>query len=239
MRNVLVTGGRGFLGSNLALALLDEGCNVRILRRANSDLRAIGSADVGHCIGDLLDPPSLRKAIKGCDTVFHTAAKISYWRKERHEMMKTNVTGTRNMVHACLELGVETFIHTSSVAAIGFKTDGPLRRSGSEASNPADEQNEFNWDKYDVGYRIAKYRAELEVLRGVSLGLPAVMVNPSVIIGPRDIYFRGGRIVHDVARKRIFYYTDGGINVVFVDDVVRGHLQAARVGRIGERYILC
>ncbi len=228
MKNVLVTGGTGFIGSNLALALLKEGCRVRILRRANSDLRAIGNADVEHCIGDILDPASIRRALKGCDTVFHTAAIISYWRKERPEMMEVNVTGTRNMVNACIEAGVEKFVHTSSVAAIGFRTDG----------KPADEDNAFNWDEYDVGYRISKHLAEQEVFRGVKLGLPAVLVNPSVVIGQRDIHVHGGQIIRDVARKRIFYYTSGGMNVVYVDDVVRAHLQAARQGRIGERYIL-
>lgn len=228
MKNVLVTGGTGFIGSNLALALLKEGCHVRILRRANSNLRAIGNADVEHCIGDILDPASIRRALKGCDTVFHTAAFISYWRKERQQLMEVNVTGTRNLVQASLDIGIEKFVHTSSIAAIGFRNDGKL----------INEQDEFNWHLYDVGYRISKHYAEQEVLRGVKLGLPAVIVNPSVVIGPRDIHVHSGQIVRDVARKRIFYYTDGGMNVVYVDDVVRGHLQAARQGRIGERYIL-
>jgi len=228
MKNVLVTGGTGCLGSNLALALLKEGCTVRILRRQNSDLRAIGNAEVEHRIGDVRDIASIRRAIQGCDTVFHTAACISYWRKERPVMMEINVAGTRNMVNASLEVGVERFVHTSSVAAIGFRPDG----------EPADETNRFNWDVYDVGYRISKYQAEQEIQRGVKLGLPAVIVNPSVIMGPRDIHFHGGQILRDVYRRRIFYYTEGGMNVVSVADVVRGHLQAARVGRIGERYIL-
>ncbi len=228
MNNVLVTGGTGFLGSNLAIALLNEGCNVRILRRATSHHRAIGHAPVEHCTGDVLDPASLRRALHGCDTVFHTAAVISYWRKERERMMEVNVVGTRNMVEASLEMGVRRFVHTSSVAAVGFRTDGGL----------VDEGTEFNWHLYDVRYRIAKYRSEQEVLRGAKLGLPAVIVNPAVVVGPRDMKFRGGQIVRDVYKKRVFYYVDGGMNVVSVDDVVRGHIAAARQGRIGERYIL-
>jgi dihydroflavonol-4-reductase len=228
MKHVLVTGGTGFLGSNLAHALVREGYDVRILRRANSDLRAIGTAAVEHCVGDILEPSSLRSALKGCDTVFHTAASISYWNKEREQMMAVNVLGTRNVVHASLEAGVRTFVHTSSVAAIGTRADGM----------PADEQTEFHWDEKTVGYRISKYLAEREVLHGVRQGLPAVIVNPSIMIGPRDIHVHGGQIVRDVARKRIFYATRGGVNICYVDDVVRGHLQAARRGRIGERYIL-
>jgi dihydroflavonol-4-reductase len=229
VRNVLVTGGTGFIGSNLAVALLKEGCAVRILRRPNSDLRAIDNAPVEHCIGDIRDPGALKKALRGCDTVFHTAAKVSYWRREREEMYGINIQGTRNVVNACLELGVEKLIHTSSVAAIGF----------SEAGGVARETNRFNWDRYDVGYRISKHRAEEEVRKGVHRGLRAVMVNPSVVIGPRDIHFHGGQLVRDIYRKRLFYYISGGINIVYVDDVVRGHLLAAQYGRIGERYILC
>ncbi len=228
MKNVLVTGGTGFLGSNLARTLVEEGCNVRILRRPESDLRAIDNTDVEHCIGDVRDSASLRRVTKGCDTVFHTAGLISYWRKERATMMDVNVVGTRNMVDASLEAGVDRFVYTSSVGAIGFRKDG----------EPADEQNEFNWDTYDVGYNISKFRAEQEVIRGVQAGLPAVIVNPSAIIGPRDIHFRSGQILRDVYQKRIFYYTEGSINVVYVDDVVHGHLEAARRGSIGQRYIL-
>ncbi len=228
MRNVLVTGGTGFLGSNLAHALLQEGCHVRILRRRTSDLRAIGNASVEHIIGDVRDRDSLRRAVKGCDTVFHTAAIVSYWRRERETMYEVNIEGTRNLVDVSLEAGVQRFIHTSSIAAIGFPEDGGL----------ATESNAFNWERYDVGYRISKFRAEHEIQRGVKLGLPAVMLNPSIIIGPRDIHFHGGQIIRDVRKKRIFYFVEGGINVVFVGDVVAGHLAAAKRGGIGERYIL-
>ena len=229
MKNVLVTGGTGFLGSNLAIALLKQGCNVRILRRPDSDLRAIGSADVEHRLGDVRDIDSVNGSMKGCDTVFHTAALVSYWPREREKMYEVNIGGTRNVVQACLEAGVEKLVHTSSVAAVGFP----------ENSMWADENNVFNWEPYNVGYRISKNRAELEVQKGVQTGLPAVIVNPSIIMGPRDIHFNGGQIVRDVYKKRLFFYLDGGMNIVHVDDVVRGSLASAKVGRIGERYILC
>ena len=229
MKNVLVTGGTGFIGSNLAVALLGEGCNVRILRRRESDMRAIGKADVEHCIGDIRDLPSVLRAMKGCDTVFHTAAVVSYWPRERERMYDVNINGTRNVVQACLESGIDRLVHTSSVAAIGFPEHGAW----------ADETNVFNWEPFNVGYRISKHRAEGEVSLGVKSGLPAVIVNPSIVVGPRDIHFNGGQIVRDIHKKRLFFYIEGGTNVVYVDDVVRGQLAAARQGRIGERYILC
>jgi dihydroflavonol-4-reductase len=229
MKNVLVTGGTGFIGSNLAIELLKEGCNVRILRRPGSDLRAIGSADVDHRLGDVRDVDSLKRAMTGCDTVFHTAAMVSYWRKDRETMYAVNIGGTRNVVNACLETGIERLVHTSSVAAIGFPESGTL----------ADEINEFNWEPFDIGYRISKHRAELEVRKALEYGLPAVIVNPSIVVGPRDINFHGGQIVRDIYKKRLFFYIEGGMNIVHVDDVVRGQIAAARMGRIGERYILC
>ncbi len=229
MKNVLVTGGTGFIGSNLAIALRELGYNVRILRRTDSDLRAIGNADVEHCIGDVRDPASIARAVKGCDTVFHTAAVVSYWPRERERMFEVNIGGTRNVIEACLASGVGRFIHTSSVAAVGFPEHG----------NRADETNVFNWEPYNVGYRISKHRAEQEVLRGVKAGLPAVIVNPSIVMGPRDIHFNGGQIVRDIHKKRLFFYIRGGTNVVYVGDVVQGHIAAALKGRVGERYILC
>jgi dihydroflavonol-4-reductase len=228
MRNVLVTGGTGFIGSNLATALVQAGCNVRILRRRGSDCRTLGSLEVEHALGDVRDRDSVRSAMKGCDTVFHTAAIVSYWKKERRLMFDVNIGGTRNVVASCIELGIERLIHTSSIAAIGFPENG----------RTADETNTFNWDRYDVGYRISKFEAEKEVLLGIARGLDAVMVNPSVVMGERDIHFHGGQLIRDIYRKKIFYSLSGGMNIVYVGDVVRGHILAAERGRSGERYIL-
>ncbi len=228
MKTALVTGGTGFLGSNLAIALLREGYRVRILRRPSSDLRAIGDADVEHCLGDVRDPAAVLGAVKGCDTVFHTAAMVSYWRRERQEMFDVNIGGTWNVVHACLAAGVRRLVHTSSIAAVGFSEDGV----------PVDETCPFNWGSSDVGYRISKRESEAIVLQAARRGLPAVVVNPSLIIGPRDVHFNAGQIIRDVYRRRIFYYVGGGTNVVDVDDVVRGHIAAAHRGRIRERYLL-
>jgi dihydroflavonol-4-reductase len=228
MKVALVTGGTGFVGSTLAKALLQGGWQVRILRREHSDLRAIGNTDVEHRFGDVRDLGSLKRALGGVDVVFHTAALVSYRRRERETMYETNIGGTRNVVQACLEGGVGRLVHTSSIAAIGFTPDG----------SPADETTEFNWGSYDVGYRISKHEAELEVKKGVKDGLDAVIVNPAIIIGPGDIHMHGGQLIRDVYKWRIFYYVSGGMNVVSVDDVVQGHLAAYHRGRTGERYIL-
>lgn len=228
MKNVLVTGATGFIGSNLVEALLKDGCNVKILRRRESDMQALEGLEAEPCLGDVRDAAAVLNAVKGCDTVFHAAAIVSYWKRERPLMEAVNVGGTRNVVDACLKSGVRRLIHTSSVAAIGFPGHGMT----------ADENTMFNWEPYDIGYRNTKWAAELEIARGVKLGLDAVMVNPSVVIGPRDIHFHGGQLIRDIYHKRIFYYVNGGMSVVYVKDVVRGHLLAAKRGRTGERYIL-
>ncbi len=227
IKNVLITGGTGFIGSNLAEALLKEGCQVRILRRDNSDLRAVKGLNIEHYIGDILDNNSLRKAMDGCDTVFHTAAIVAMWKKKGTEQKDVNVLGTKNVAEAALETGVNKFVHTSSIAALGYRTDGKL----------SDETTAFNWSP-KLTYKYSKHLAELEILKAIEKGLPAVIVNPAVVIGPKDYRFHGGSLIKRVSGGLVPFYIDGGINIVYIDDVVFGHIQAAKVGKIGERYIL-
>ena len=228
MKNVLVTGGSGFIGSNLAAALLQQGLNVRILRRPNSNPFNTVDLGVEHRIGDVRDAGSLRNAIRGCDTIFHTAAMVSFWKPARQLQYEINVHGTQNVVDACLRENVERLIHTSSIAAIGHETGRKF----------ADESTAFNWQQADSGYKNSKHLAEAEILKGVAQGLDAVLVNPGVVIGPGDIHFNGGKLIRSVKKHQALFYIKGGMNVVFVADVVAGHIGAARKGRSGERYIL-
>ncbi len=227
MKTILVTGATGCIGSNLTRRLLSSGYDVRILHRPGSDLRQFDGITVQRCSGDIRDPSSIGRAMKGCDAVFHCAALVSFRREEYAEQHEVNVAGTRNIVRACFDNGVERLVHTSSVAAVGYRTDGV----------PATEETAFNWKRVP-GYRFSKFCAEEEVWKGIGDGLPAVIVNPSVVVGERDVRFHGGQILRDIKKGRIPAYIDGGMNVVYVGDVVDGHLAAARQGRIGERYIL-
>lgn len=225
--NILVTGATGCVGANLTVELLLRGHSVRAFHRSPHNTLKLKNVDVEHCIGDVRDRESLRKAMQGCDTVFHTAAMVSFEQRRQQEQFDINVNGTRNVVELCFELGVQNLIHTSSVAALGFRRDGGY----------IDESTAYNWGSR-LGYRYSKHRSELEVLNGVERGLHAVILNPTVIIGPRDVYIHGGQIVRDTVRGRVLVYVDGGMNVVDVRDVVDGHLAAAERGRKGERYIL-
>ena len=227
MKNVLITGGTGFVGANLACALTAQGYNVRILRRSSSDLRAVNDLRLQHVLGDIRDPTSLRDAMQGCDTVFHAAAVVSFKKKDRDLQHDVNVVGTRNVVEGCIAMRVRRLVYTSSVATIGPAPAGEL----------ASEQTIYGWGTAS-GYRYTKYLAEQEVYVGVSRGLDAVIVNPSVIVGERDIHFHGGQMIREVKRGFVPFYIQGGMNVVYVGDVVQGHIEAALRGRTGERYIL-
>lgn len=227
MRNILVTGGTGFIGSNLSARLLELGYIVRILRRPDSDLRVIKGLDVEHRFGDIRDAESLQKAMDGCDTVFHTAAIVTFARKVKALQHEVNVLGTRNVVSACISSHVERLVFTSSIAALGHPSPGEI----------ATELTAYNRGLH-TGYKLSKHLAEKEVLAGVEKGLNAVIVNPSVVIGERDIRMHGGQLLREARRGLLPFYLAGGMNIAYVGDVVRGHISAAMKGRTGERYIL-
>ena len=227
MKKILVTGATGCIGSNLVLELLRQGYNVRVFHRASSNTLTLKDVHAEHVLGDILNKESLSKAMVGCDTVFHTAALVTFWKRERDEQFRVNVLGTRNIVETCLELGMKKLVHLSTIAALGYRTDGQL----------IDESTVYNWGTRH-SYRYTKHLAELEVLKGVERGLNATIVNPSIIIGPRDINAHGGTIVREIKRGRIPLYPKGGMNIVSVHDIVGGIISAADAGRSGERYIL-
>ncbi|MEZ5931857.1 MAG: NAD-dependent epimerase/dehydratase family protein [Alphaproteobacteria bacterium] len=227
---VLVTGGTGFVGSAIVRALLTCGESVRVMVREQSDQTLLGGLDVERVHGDLDDALSLERAVAGCRALFHAAADYRLWVPDPAAIYRTNVEGTIDLMHAAAEAGVERIVYTSSVATLGL--------SGS--AEPADEETPTSIKKMVGHYKRSKYLAEQEVLRLIAEeGLPAVIVNPSAPIGPRDIRpTPTGRLVLDVARRRLPAYVDTGLNVVHVDDVADGHLLAFLRGRIGERYIL-
>lgn len=226
MKTVLVTGATGFVGANLVGELVRRGFAVRTFSRTPPSPAGRGGVTQIHT-GDIRDTTALRNAIGGCDTVFHTAAIVSFRREDRQEMIDVNAGGTMAVSGACLAAGVRRLVHTSSVAALGHRDDGGL----------IDESTAFNWGNVP-GYRYSKHLAEAEVLSAVGRGLDAVMVNPSVIVGPGDRHVHGGQLVRDAWHGRLRVYAAGGMNLVGVADVVRGEIAAAEKGRRGERYIL-
>jgi len=226
----LLTGATGFVGSAVARALLARGHVVRVLARPGSDRRNLAGLEVQLAEGDLTDPASLARASDGCRYLLHVAADYRLWVPDPAAMMRANVDGTRALLLAAQAQGVERIVYCSSVAALGLTADG----------TPAGETTPVFPEKIIGIYKKSKYLAEQAVLALVrEHGVPAVIVNPSTPVGPRDIKpTPTGKMIRDAATGRMPAYVDTGLNIVHVDDVAEGHLLALERGVIGERYIL-
>jgi hopanoid-associated sugar epimerase len=227
---VLVTGASGFVGSAVARKLLDRGFAVRALVRPTSPRFHLAGLDIAFAEGDLLDADTVRPAMAGVRHVFHVAADYRLWARDRDEIMRNNVTSTRIVMEEALRAGVERVVYTSSVATLAVRRDG----SSVDETFPLDEAKAIGV------YKRSKVAAERLVERMIAHDkLPAVIVNPSTPIGPRDVKpTPTGRIIVDAARGRIPAFVDTGLNLIHVDDCADGHLAALDRGRIGERYIL-
>lgn len=226
----LVTGATGFVGSAVARRLLDAGMEVRVLVRPESILRNIAGLPVEVVTGDLNDENSLRRAVRGCQALFHVAADYRLWVPDPATIYRTNVEGSRRLIRAATEAGATRIVYTSSVATLGINPD----------RTPAHEDTPVGIEHMVGHYKRSKFMAEQAVLEVVQKeSAPVVIVNPSAPIGARDIRpTPTGRIIVDMIRGRMPAYVDTGLNVVHVDDVAEGHLLAFRKGRIGERYVL-
>ena len=226
----LLTGATGFLGSAVLRQLVEDGQNVRVLARPNGDRRNIEKVACEVIEGDLNDIPSLQMAVAGCDTLFHVAADYRIWTPNPSELYRTNDLGTVELFRAAAAAGIERMIYTSSVATLGIHSDG----------TPSNEATPVSRSDMVGHYKRSKFDAETSVMSLISKEhLPIVIVNPSTPIGPRDVKpTPTGRIIVEAAAGRMPAFVDTGLNVVHVDDVAAGHIQAFKSGAIGERYIL-
>lgn len=226
---MLITGASGFVGSAVARLLLARGFRVKALVRGDKDRINLRDLDVEIASGDLSDAAAVARAIGGARFVFHVAADYRLWAPDRRKIMTNNVSYTETVMNAVLAEGAERVVYTSSVATLK-----PDRERPADETRPASLANA-------VGvYKQSKVAAERQVEHMVrTRGLPAVIVNPSTPIGPRDIRpTPTGRIVIEAASGRMPAYVDSGLNLAHVDDIAAGHLAALDRGRIGERYIL-
>ncbi len=225
----LITGASGFVGSAVAKVFREAGYPVRVLVRKTSLRTNIDPADA-IAVGDICDRRAVAEALRGVRYVIHAAADYRLWAPHPEEILRTNVEGTRIVMEEALRAGVERVVYTSSVATIELGDHGP-----------SDESSRRLEEKSAVGaYKKSKVVAE-RVVEGLvkNAGLPAVIVNPSTPIGPRDVKpTPTGRIIVEAARGRMPGFVDTGLNFVHVDDVAAGYLAALHKGRIGERYIL-
>jgi len=225
----LVTGGNGFVGSAIVRELLSRGEEVRVTIRKGSNTRNINDLDVEKVYADIRDDEAVRRALKGCQRLYHTAALYKIWMKDESVLHQVNVEGTRIVLSEALRRGVEKVVFTSSIAALGTTKDG----------KPSDERIAFDPGSTSFTYEISKYEGEKVAWYFFEHGLPLVIVRPSLVLGEKDVYpTPSGKMVLDVLNKKYLFYLDGGINVVDIHDVALGHILAMEKGKIGESYNL-
>ncbi|MEC4803697.1 MAG: NAD-dependent epimerase/dehydratase family protein [Jaaginema sp. PMC 1079.18] len=223
-----VTGGTGFVGAHVVRVLQQAGYEIRALVRPQSPLDNLQNLDVELITSDLNDP-ALEGHLRGAQVLFHVAAHYSLWQRDRDSLYHTNVLGTRNILAAAQKAGIERVVYTSSVAAIGTRTD----------NQPADETHQS--PVYDLigHYKKSKYFAEQEAHKAAAQGQDIVIVNPSTPIGSLDIKpTPTGDIILRFLRRQMPAYVNTGLNFIDVRDVAQGHLLALEKGKTGDRYIL-
>jgi len=224
-----VTGATGFVGGHLARVLLERGASVRCLVRAESPRTNLEGLEVDVVEGDLRDPASLRRAIEGCDTVFHCAADYRLFVRDPAPMYASNVDGTRNVLQAAADLAVRRVVYTSTVGALGLRADG----------SPGDETTPVGVDDMIGHYKRSKFLAERVADEFAAAGLPVVIVNPSAPVGDLDVKPTAtGQMIVDFLDGKMSAYVHTGLNLIDVRDCAIGHVRAAEHGRVGEKYIL-
>ena len=202
---------------------------MRLLVRPTSRTGNIDDLPSERVIGDLRDPASLERGMRGCEFVFHVAADYRLWTPNAHELYESNVTGTRHILQAASVTGVRRVIYTSSVATMGFGNNGRL----TDESTPVTLSNMIG------DYKRSKFMAERLVLEAARAGQNVVIVNPTTPIGERDIKpTPTGQIILDFLRRKFPAYVDTGLNLVDAVDCADGHLLAMEKAVPGERYIL-
>ena len=226
MKPTLVTGATGFLGWHMVQVLAGRGHKVRVLVRTGR--RDIGLEGVERITGDLRDTGSVARAVEGCGLVFHLAADYRLWAADPQHIYQSNVDGTRNLLEAARQAGVERVVYTSTVGCIGIPADAV-----------GNEDTPVNEEEMTGAYKRSKFLAEKEALRAAHAGLPVVIVNPSAPVGEHDGKpTPTGKVIVDFLKGKMPAYVDTGLNLVDVRDTIEGHLLACERGRDGERYIL-
>ena len=224
-----VTGATGFVGSHVARVLAEQGADLRLLVRSSSNLKNIRGLKAEQVVGDLRDPVTLEKAMAGCDVVFHVAADYRLWIPDPEQMYRANVEGTRAILQATRKNRVRRVVYTSSVATVGFTSNG----------RPADENSPVSLENMIGHYKRSKFMAEQVAMQAARSGMDVVVVNPTTPVGEQDIKpTPTGRIIVDFLKKKFPAYVDTGLNLVDVTECARGHVAALEKGRSGERYIL-
>jgi dihydroflavonol-4-reductase len=228
---VLVTGASGFIGSAVTRTLVDREQEVVALVEPGADAANLDGLPVKQVVGDVRSTESVQKAMSGCRAAFHVAALYRFWARDPNDFYAVNVEGTKNVIGAAAEAGVERMVYTSTVGTLGLEQVGE--------AGAADERSFPDVRHLYGSYKRSKYVAEHEVLRASAEGLPASLVLPTFPLGPGDrAPTPTGKLVLDYLNGRMPGYVDTVLNVAHVDDVAAGHVLALENGRTGRSYIL-
>ncbi|MDW5265187.1 MULTISPECIES: hopanoid-associated sugar epimerase [Acidobacteriaceae] len=226
---VFITGATGFVGGHVARAYASEGASLRLLTRQTSRLDSLAGIDAETVVGDLREPEKLRSALVGCDALVHVAADYRLWVRDPAQMYAANVDGTRELLRIAREVGVQRVVYTSSVATMGFKSDGSI----------VNEETPVSLADMIGAYKGSKFLGEQEAIRAAQAGQHVMILNPTTPIGTGDAKpTPTGRIIVDFLNKKFPAYVDTGLNLVDVNEVARMHVVALEMGTPGERYIL-
>jgi dihydroflavonol-4-reductase len=225
----LVTGAGGLIGSAVVRALIGDGQEIKAMVLPGEDIRNIKGLDLEIVEGNLLDKPSLDRALQGCSRLYQLAAIYRHWHPQGAAFIRrVNIEGTRNILDAALKCNLEKVIYTSSVSSVGFFPD----RHSNEKDFPDPK------DCARQPYRESKHLSEMLAFKYMD-SLPIVIVNPCSPIGLRDwVPTPTGRTILDFLNGKMFAYVDVGMNLIDVDDLATGFVNAEKKGRTGERYIL-
>lgn len=226
---VLVTGPDGVLGSNLVRVLCEKGYSVNVLLEKKSTAKTLEGLSVSRFYGDILNLKELDAAIKGCDVVIHGAASTSVFPARNPFVRRVNVDGTKNIIEACLKNTIKRLVFVGTANSFCF----------GDESNPGKEVGPYVSKKYGLDYMDSKREAQELVLKAVKeQKLPAVVVNPTFMIGPYDSKPSSGAMILGIYKKAVPGYTSGGKNYIAVKDAAIATANAIDQGRIGECYIL-
>ena len=229
--HVLVTGATGLVGGAVVAELLARGLRVRALVRPTSPLDRLGGPAGGPvelATGDVLDRPSVERALAGCQGVIHAAGIPTIGVEDHARLLAVNAGGVETVLGAALAAGVERAVLTSSAAVLG----------GAPVPRVADEETTSSADTLGIGYFVSKLRGEEVGLDLAARGLPLVVVRPAFVLGPGDVHGSSAAIVLALAQGRLPVYVQGGASFCDVRDVARGHVEALLRGRPGEAYLL-
>lgn len=229
MKRILVTGADGLLGSNLVRELLKRSYDVRAFVQPGRQQKTLDGLAIEKVSGSLLSAEEIQSAAEGCRYIIHTAAITSIWPSRSEHIKKVNFDGTKNVISAALRHQVERMVYVGTASSFGFGTK----------QNPGHEGNPYTSAKYGLDYMDSKYKAQQAVLNAVRENhLPAVIVNPTFMLGPYDSKPGSGAMVWAIHNKKVKGYTTGGRNYICARDAAVGIANALSMGRIGECYIL-